>query len=101
MKNKIENVSSISLSFCSKSYQLTKCLREKTATKMQGFDPFQILDGLSRLYGNDTSKLDVFPAGLLEFRPTGPGPLFRDVILDQFTRVRDGDRFWFENRDNK
>ena len=46
------------------------------------------------------SKLDVYPAAMLEYNETGPGPVFKHVIIDQFTRLRDGDRFWFENRLN-
>ena len=30
----------------------------------------------------------------------GPGSLFRAIIKEQFTRLRDADRFWFENTDN-
>ena len=44
--------------------------------------------------------LDVFVGGMLETTPSGPGELFRIIILDQFYRIRDGDRFWFENKDN-
>lgn len=29
-----------------------------------------------------------------------PGDLFRAIITDQFTRIRDADRFWFENDKN-
>lgn len=29
-----------------------------------------------------------------------PGELFRAIIIDQFTRIRDADRFWFENEQN-
>ncbi|KAG9341887.1 hypothetical protein JZ751_018204, partial [Albula glossodonta] len=29
-----------------------------------------------------------------------PGPLFSSIILDQFQRIRNGDRFWFENKQN-
>lgn len=37
--------------------------------------------------------------GMLE--STGhPGELFRSIIIDQFTRIRDADRFWFENDKN-
>ena len=37
--------------------------------------------------------------GMLE--STGhPGDLFRAIIMDQFTRIRDADRFWFENEQN-
>ncbi|KAL4613374.1 dual oxidase 1-like [Arapaima gigas] len=52
-----------------------------------------------QLYNNDTSKLELFPGGLLE-SAEGPGPLFSSIILDQFQRIRDGDRFWFENKLN-
>lgn len=30
----------------------------------------------------------------------GPGELFTEIIIDQFTRLRDSDRFWFENADS-
>ena len=36
---------------------------------------------------------------LLEFTSSGPGPLFKRVMEDQFTRIRDADRFWFENKE--
>lgn len=44
--------------------------------------------------------MDIWPGGLLETRTSGPGELFAAVILDQFERIRDGDRFWFENHEN-
>ncbi len=28
-----------------------------------------------------------------------PGPTFRAVVREQFERIRDGDRFWFENEE--
>ena len=52
------------------------------------------------MYGDDISKLDVWPGGLLETTTQGPGELFQHIIKDQFIRIRDGDWFWFENRDN-
>lgn len=42
------------------------------------------------------SHIDVWTGGILETSDR-PGPLFRAVIKDQFTRIRDSDRFWFEN----
>lgn len=59
----------------------------------------QLLRDLEELYGGDVSKLELFPGGLLESQD-GPGPVFTAVILDQFERTRNGDRFWFENRQN-
>uniref|UniRef100_A0A3B5MCU6 NAD(P)H oxidase (H2O2-forming) n=1 Tax=Xiphophorus couchianus TaxID=32473 RepID=A0A3B5MCU6_9TELE len=59
----------------------------------------QLLRDVAELYGGDISKLELFPGGLLE-STDGPGPVFSAIILDQFERVRNGDRFWFENKQN-
>lgn len=59
----------------------------------------QLLQGVAELYNGDISKLELFPGGLLESLD-GPGPVFSAVILDQFERIRNGDRFWFENKQN-
>ncbi|KAI1904336.1 hypothetical protein AGOR_G00004610 [Albula goreensis] len=59
----------------------------------------QLFKDLAALYGNDISKLELFPGGLLE-SSGAPGPLFSSIILDQFQRIRNGDRFWFENKQN-
>ncbi|XP_023217441.1 dual oxidase 2-like [Centruroides sculpturatus] len=50
-------------------------------------------------YYNSTREIDIWVGGLLETE-TSPGPLFKAIIKDQFRRIRDGDRFWFENRKN-
>uniref|UniRef100_A0A8C7Z9T9 NAD(P)H oxidase (H2O2-forming) n=1 Tax=Oryzias sinensis TaxID=183150 RepID=A0A8C7Z9T9_9TELE len=59
----------------------------------------QMLQAVAELYDGDISKLELFPGGLLESRD-GPGPVFSAIILDQFERIRNGDRFWFENKLN-
>uniref|UniRef100_UPI003AAC009E dual oxidase 1 isoform X1 n=1 Tax=Centroberyx gerrardi TaxID=166262 RepID=UPI003AAC009E len=59
----------------------------------------QLLQDIAELYNGDISKLELFPGGLLESLD-GPGPVFSTIILDQFDRIRNGDRFWFENRQN-
>ncbi|XP_036004367.1 dual oxidase 1 [Fundulus heteroclitus] len=59
----------------------------------------QLLRDVAELYGGDISKLELFPGGLLESND-GPGPVFSAIILDQFERIRNGDRFWFENKQN-
>ncbi|TWW76018.1 Dual oxidase 1 [Takifugu flavidus] len=59
----------------------------------------KLLRDVADLYNGDISKLELFPGGLLESL-SGPGPVFSAIILDQFERIRNGDRFWFENRQN-
>ncbi|KAK7891032.1 hypothetical protein WMY93_022995 [Mugilogobius chulae] len=58
-----------------------------------------LLKDISELYNGDISKLELFVGGLLE-SVDGPGPVFSAIILDQFERIRNGDRFWFENTQN-
>ncbi|KAK3606291.1 hypothetical protein CHS0354_037967 [Potamilus streckersoni] len=55
---------------------------------------------LKTLYGNTTrpDDVDLFTGGLLETTPDGPGELFRTILLEQFLRIRNSDRFWFENK---
>lgn len=72
--------------------------RIKTLTLKLSF--LQLLRNIAELYNRDISKLELFPGGLLEFLD-GPGPVFSAIILDQFERIRNGDRFWFENKQNE
>ncbi|XP_069137726.1 dual oxidase 2-like isoform X3 [Argopecten irradians] len=67
------------------------------------FDRLQVLQDLQLLYGNTTApdELDIFSGGLLETTEDGPGELFTAIMLDQFLRIRHGDRFWFENIDSR
>ncbi|WAR05023.1 DUOX-like protein [Mya arenaria] len=58
-----------------------------------------VIARLEELYGS-VDDIDVFVGGMFETTPEGPGELFKTVIRDQFIRIRDGDRFWFENKDN-
>ncbi|XP_077174273.1 dual oxidase 2 [Paroedura picta] len=55
-----------------------------------------LIEGLAALYRNDTARLELLPGALLEANRS----LFRAVMKDQFVRLRDGDRFWFENTKN-
>ncbi|XP_064425748.1 dual oxidase 2 isoform X1 [Mirounga angustirostris] len=61
-------------------------------------DP-QVLEATAALYNQDLSRLELLPGGLLESHGD-PGPLFSTIVLDQFVRLRDGDRYWFENTRN-
>jgi len=65
--------------------------------------PIEILDKMVEIHTmNNQSEaeawnnIDVWTGGILE-TSTRPGPLFRAIIKDQFKRIRNGDRFWFEN----
>ncbi|XGW18396.1 hypothetical protein V3C99_002767 [Haemonchus contortus] len=57
-----------------------------------------MFDKLAALYGS-IDYLDAYVGGMLEV-DNGPGELFKAIIKDQFERLRDSDRFWFENRQN-
>lgn len=60
----------------------------------------KIFDDLSELY-SDMNNIDLYVGGMLETDVIGrPGELFRKIIRQQFERIRDADRFWFENTQN-
>ncbi|MEJ1278672.1 hypothetical protein NN561_009594 [Cricetulus griseus] len=59
----------------------------------------EVLEATAALYNQDLSRLELLPGGLLESHGD-PGPLFGTIVLDQFVRLRDGDRYWFENTRN-
>lgn len=44
--------------------------------------------------------VDLFPAGLAEQAVPGAllGPTFSCILAQQFSSLKKGDRFWFENR---
>lgn len=58
----------------------------------------EVRQKLEKLYGHP-DNVDVFVGGILEDQANGAriGPLFRCLLVDQFRRLRDGDRFWYEN----
>ncbi|NXR56249.1 DUOX2 oxidase, partial [Hippolais icterina] len=56
----------------------------------------QVLQKVAALYANNMAGLELLPGGMLE----ADGSLFSTIILEQFVRLRDGDRFWFENTKN-
>jgi hypothetical protein len=53
---------------------------------------------LQQLYGN-VNNIDLWVGGLAEDHVPGSsvGPLFERIIADQFARIRNGDRLWYEN----
>lgn len=61
-------------------------------------DP-EVYNVLEDLYDNDINKIDPWPAMLAERSMTGSifGPTIQRIMSDQFTKLRDGDRFFFLN----
>ena len=57
-----------------------------------------VQEELRQAYG-DVDLIDLWPGGLAEDHVPGAivGKTFRTIIADQFRRLRDGDRFWYEN----
>ncbi len=58
----------------------------------------QVQKELQAAYGN-VNNIDPFEGGLAEDHVPGSdmGPLFTRILADQFTRLRDGDRFFYLN----
>ena len=61
-----------------------------------------LADALAALYG-DVNNVDVWVGGLAEDHMPGAmvGELIFTVLKDQFERLRDGDRFWYERTFSK
>ena len=54
---------------------------------------------LAQAYPGGVNTVDAFEGGLAEDHVQGSdvGPLFQAIMVDQFTRLRDGDRFFYLN----
>lgn len=61
----------------------------------------EIFAQLADLY-TDLNNIDAYVGGMVESDHVRgrPGELFRTIIQEQFVRIRDADRFWFENTQN-
>jgi peroxidase len=70
--------------------------------RVTGFDQITsnktVQQELKQLYGN-VNNIDLWVGALAEDHVAGGsvGPLIQRIVADQFQRVRDGDRLWFEN----
>ncbi|GMR43024.1 hypothetical protein PMAYCL1PPCAC_13219 [Pristionchus mayeri] len=82
-----------------RSFELPPRTWETINPEMYKSNP-ELFRNLSALYKNDISRLDAYVGGMLETDGFGPGELFSSIITNQFKRIRDSDRFWFENRLN-
>lgn len=58
-----------------------------------------VRQALEQAYGS-VNRVDPWIGGLAEKHLPGSsvGAMFTRIIVDQFTRLRDGDRFWYQNR---
>lgn len=56
-----------------------------------------VQQALQQAYGN-VNNIDLWVGGLAEDHVPGAsvGPTFQRILVDQFQRLRDGDRFWYE-----
>ena len=62
---------------------------------------FQLLRELEEL-NLDVNDLDVFVGAMLETKTSGaPGEIIDLLLKEQFSQIRDADRFWFENPKNR
>lgn len=61
--------------------------------------PWSTARELGRAYDWDINNIDVWLGAIAERHVPGAsvGELIHNVLVDQFSRVRDGDRFYFEN----
>ena len=57
----------------------------------------QVQSRLQAAYSN-VNDVDLWVGGLAEDKASSGllGPTFRAILIDQFTRLRDGDRFWYQ-----
>ena len=62
----------------------------------------EIFQDLYNLYGGNENNIDLYVGGMLESITSEgrPGQVFRKIIKEQFERIRNADRFWFENESN-
>jgi hypothetical protein len=62
----------------------------------------EVQAALEEMYG-DVDDVDLWVGGLAEAHIRGGslGPLFTAIVADQFERLRDGDRFWYERDLNR
>ncbi len=58
----------------------------------------EVQQNLAEVY-NNIENIDLWVGGLAEQHVPGAlvGPTYRAILSDQFERLRDGDRFWYQN----
>jgi hypothetical protein len=78
--------------------RITLRLPAVTSFSQISSDP-KVVQELEAAYPGGVNTIDAFEGGLAEDHVAGSdvGPLFQAIIADQFTRLRDGDRFFYLN----
>jgi peroxidase len=66
------------------------------------FQDVNPMPGVARAFDtayDDANQIDLWIGGLAEADRPGAmvGPVFQRILVDQFTRLRDGDRFWYQH----
>jgi peroxidase len=74
----------------------------KTFNNMTKFMSPNIVKVFEKIY-KSVEDIDLYPAGVSEFHLPGSsvGPTFACIIAEQFRRLKRGDRFWYENGNQK
>mmetsp|Transcript_5020 Transcript_5020/g.8338 ORF Transcript_5020/g.8338 Transcript_5020/m.8338 type:complete len:1579 (-) Transcript_5020:342-5078(-) len=63
----------------------------------------ELAANLSKAYDGNIDDMDLFAAGIVESTKLdngAPGKLYQEILRQQFVRIRDGDRFWYANKEN-
>ncbi|XP_063692372.1 dual oxidase 2-like isoform X2 [Bolinopsis microptera] len=61
----------------------------------------ETLTALKNLYKNDVDQVELFVGGMLLSTHSGDmANIFKKILAEQIIRLREGDRFWFENKYN-
>lgn len=79
--------------------QARRALGLKAARSFRDVHPDRsVQDRLAEIYIN-VDQIDLWVGGLCEPHVRGSmlGPVFHRIVADQFIRLRDGDRFWYEH----
>lgn len=79
-----------------KAFKLPEIREWKDINSKKFEETPELLALLISAYKGDLKEIDVYIGGMLESEGQ-PGELFTAVIIDQFNRIRNADRFWFEN----
>lgn len=71
----------------------------RPAKRFQDINPSRVVVGELTAAYSDPDQVDLWVGGLSERKQPGSmlGLTFHRIVVDQFTRLRDGDRFWYQS----